>query len=113
MNAPTLFDVDPGEPFVTVRLPNTVGQVRPSDPDTSHYAAALPRQSLAAAVRACLADHPHGLTDAELLTLLGLPERKRGSVAKRRHDCGARDTGRRRLSPDGNPMVVWALEVES
>lgn len=89
----------------------TIGQVRPTDPDTSHAAAALPRRGIALAVYTALAEHPHGLTDYELLKHLGLPEYKRGSVAKRRADCGAKDTGVRRPSPDGNPMVVWALKV--
>lgn len=90
-------------------MSTAIGQFRFTDPETSQLAAKLPRKGLALAVYECLADHPQGLTDAELLTKLGLPERKRGSVAKRRHDCGARDTGLRRPSPDGNPMVVWRL----
>lgn len=89
---------------------NTIGQVRASDPDTSKAAAARPRSGLCALVYTALAEHPAGLTDYELLRKLGLPDHKRGSVAKRRQDCGARDTGRRRPSPDGHPMVVWSLE---
>lgn len=87
----------------------TIGDVRPTDPDTSHHAAKLPRKGLALAVYECLRTHPEGLTDLELRLHLGLPERKQGSVAKRRFDCRAVDTGLRRPSADGNPMVVWRL----
>jgi hypothetical protein len=97
VTAPTLFDANP------------IGQVRATDPETSHHAARLPRKGLALAVYEALLAHPEGLTDLELRLHLGLPERKQGSVAKRRHDCHARDTGLRRPSADGNPMVVWTL----
>lgn len=82
---------------------------RATDPDTSKAAAVLPRPTLTAAVRACLEDHPAGLTDYELLTLLHLPERRRGSVVKRRQDAGCVDTGLRRANDEGRLMVVWRL----
>lgn len=85
------------------------GNVRATDPDTSHAAGRLPRQTLRAAVEACLRDHPDGLTDFELCELLGQPDRRKPSVGKRRQETGATDTTRRRLSPDGNLAVVWAV----
>lgn len=84
--------------------------VRATDPDTSHAASRLPRQTLRAAVEACLRAHPAGLTDFELCRALGLPDRKKPSAGKRRQESGATDSGLRRLSPDGNWAVVWRLD---
>lgn len=83
--------------------------VRRSDPDTSR-AASLPRRvTLRSRVDGVLRRHPDGLTDWELTELLGLPERSKPSVAKRRQELNAVDTGRRRMSPDGHDCIVWAL----
>lgn len=86
---------------------------RTTDPDTSQKAAALPRVTLREQVRCALTVHPEGLTDHEITAYLGLPDRRKPSVAKRRQEAGAIDTGLRRRSLDGCLCVVWALEVES
>ncbi len=91
---------------------HTLTNVRPSDPDTSHTAAAAAspgREQIKQIVYNTLLEHPDGLTDWELLEATGLDRDLRGSVIKRRQDCGARDTGLRRLSPSGHPCIVWAL----
>lgn len=85
--------------------------VRRSDPDTSHAAAALKRVTLRSLVKTELRRHPDGLTDWELTARLGLDARRKPSVGKRRQEAGATDTGRRRPSPDGNACVVWAIET--
>jgi hypothetical protein len=83
--------------------------VRRTDPDTSR-AAALPRRvTLRHRVEAVLRRNPAGLTDWEILARLDLPDRRKPSVAKRRQECGAVDTGRRRRSPDGHDCIVWSL----
>lgn len=86
-----------------------VGRARRTDPVTSHQAAAGDHRGIARLVYLALRAHPNGLTDWEILGCCGLPERKRGSVVKRRGDLGAVDTGLRRLSPDGRECVVWVL----
>lgn len=75
-------------------------------------------------VQACLDAHPDGLTDWEITAALGLPDRRKPSVAKRRQECGAvpmadehwangigglviEQTVRTRPSPDGQPCIVW------
>lgn len=91
--------------------PGAAPNVRPSDPITSHIAAANNpgRERIAEKVRAILAAHPSGLTDWELFALTGYDPSLRASVIKRRGDAGAVDTGRKRPSPSGRPCVVWAL----
>lgn len=72
---------------------------------------------MAALVYETLASHPEGLTDWELLRRAGLPDRRRGSVVKRRQETGAvprlDENGEvvTRLSPDGRPCCVWRLPV--
>lgn len=85
--------------------------VRPGDPETSHAAAALKRVTLRQRVELVLSRHPHGLTDYELTDLLGLDRHRKPSVGKRRQELLAVDTGLRRPSPDGQPCVVWALQI--
>lgn len=83
--------------------------VRASDPDTSHLAAAtvLPKAGTdRARVRACLLQHPEGLTDFELAEHL---HGAQTSLGKRRNELGAVDTGRRRAAPSGCPAIVWRL----
>ena len=82
---------------------------RLDDPDTSHAAAALPRTTLRHRVEDALRAHPAGLTDWELTQVLELPDRRKPSVAKRRQEVAAVDTGLRRRSPDGNDCIVWRL----
>lgn len=91
MTAPTLFD-----------------SVRASDPDTSHAAAALERTSLRDRVRWAL-ESGVGLTDWDITEALGLDPVQKPTVGKRRQECGAVDSGRRRPSPSGSPCVVWVL----
>ena len=86
-------------------LPN----VRRSDPATSHSAARVDHTGLRADVERVLREHRDGLTDWEITTLLGLPDRRKGSVVKRRAECGAVPTDLTRPSPDGRPCVVWRL----
>jgi len=67
-------------------------------------------------VHATLEANPQGLTDWEITVALGLSERRKPSVAKRRQECeavpalddffGACMT---RPSPDGVPCTVWTL----
>lgn len=83
--------------------------VRPSDPDTSRSAAVIERMSIRERVRLTLVAHPDGLTDWELLDALGESPARKGTVTKRRQECGAVDTGRRRLSPLGCEAIVWTL----
>jgi hypothetical protein len=83
--------------------------VRPSDPDTSRAAAVLGRTSIRERVRLTLVAHPDGLTDWELTAALGEPAHRKASIGKRRQECGAIDTGRRRLSPLGCEAIVWTL----
>lgn len=83
--------------------------VRLTDPDTAHTAAALRRVTLGQRVQAELARNPAGLTDWELTGRLGLPDRKKPTVGKRRQEAGAVDTGLRRRSPDGLECIVWTL----
>ena len=82
---------------------------RQSDPETSQQAAefVLPHaETDRARVRACLYDHPLGLTDFELADLLGGLQT---SLGKRRKELGAVDTGLRRPSPSGCAAIVWSL----
>lgn len=82
--------------------------VRLGDPDTSRVAAGIERVTLRSRVDRVLRElHPAGITDWELTDLLDLPERRKPSVAKRRQELGAVDTGLRRPSPDGTPCIVW------
>lgn len=83
--------------------------VRATDPDTSRAAAVLPRSSRVEQARRVLESFPNGLTDFELTEALGLPERRKPSVAKARYRTGAVDTGVRRTSPDGCSCIVWRL----
>lgn len=83
--------------------------VRPSDPSTSHAAARARRVTLRSRVEEQLRLRPGGLTDWELCSSLGLPERRKPSVAKRRQEVGAVDSGRRRRSPDGHDCIVWRV----
>lgn len=87
---------------------------RPTDPATSHTAATVDRSTLTASVRDTLAAHPDGVTDWELVDLLGLAERMKGSVVKRRQESGAVP-----VVIDGHPLtrpgrmgarcIVWRL----
>lgn len=85
--------------------------VSPSHPDTAHAAARTTpiRQTLRTQVHALLVAHPDGLTDFELCERLGLSLADKPSVGKRREECGAVDSLRRRPSPKGNPAAVWVL----
>lgn len=83
--------------------------VRKGDPATSYEASALKRTTLRARVLDTLERHPNGLTDHELTLAIGEPERRKPSVAKRRQEVGAFDTGQRRTSPDGCACAVWSL----
>ncbi len=68
------------------------------------------RAALGVVVRSWLAAHPAGCTDWEITHGLGLPERRHGSVVKRRQEAGAIPTGQTRPSPHGGaPMTVWRL----
>ncbi len=88
------------------------GNVRASDPDTSHAAAAIDRTSLRARVENVLRRYSPGLTDWEITAALGLDPHRKPSVGKRRQEVGAVDTGHRRPSPDGQPCAVWRLPEE-
>ena len=90
-------------------IQETLFNVRASDPDTSREAADRDRNTLRARVRSTLRSYPGGLTDHELTAKLGLPDRRKPSVGKRRQECGAVDTGRRRPSPDDHLCIVWEL----
>lgn len=83
---------------------------RATDPDTSRIAAAsTDRTCVRTLVAAILAAHPEGLTDHELWELTGLGWEQKGSVIRRRAECGAVDSLERRSSPSGRPCVVWVL----
>lgn len=110
MSAPTLFPTAPLE----VRPPQTDTQRRAHRPTD--------RQTLRAAVRAALLRHPDGITDWELTEFLGLPERDKPSVGKRRQECKAipvyvRVGDERRVmtrpSPTGSPCTVWTIRGAS
>jgi hypothetical protein len=92
-----------------VNAPALPFPARTTDPDTSQSAAALPRVTLREQVRCALTVHPSGLTDWEITAYLGLPDRRKASVGKRRQELGAIDTGLRRRSIDGQPCIVWRL----
>lgn len=83
--------------------------VRATDPPTSRTAALVQRHSIRDRVRMVLESHPAGLTDWELTAALGLPDRRKPTVCKRRQELGAVDTGRTRPSPEGLPCIVWTL----
>lgn len=83
--------------------------VRPSDPSTSHAAALPRRDTLRHRVELALRRHPSGLTDWEITDQLGLPDRRKPSVAKRRQELQAVDTGLTRKSPDAHDCTVWRL----
>lgn len=130
MNATlTLFDLAPtvapsgesaeggtgGQQRTPDAAPGAAPNVRASDPDTSHIAAAsVERERIGSLVRRLLTEYPDGLSDWELFRLSGLPEHLRGSLIKQRGESGAVDTGRRNWSPSRRKVAVWALpEVES
>jgi hypothetical protein len=101
MSEQTLFDWSPP--------PN----VRATDPDTSHRAAARAPSLRAHDRRAALlilADNPEGLTDFEVGALMC---RQQTSAGKRRgelRDLGlVRDSGARRASPSGSSAIVWVI----
>lgn len=89
--------------------------VRATDPATSRAAAAIPRSTLRARVEDVLLAHPAGLTDWELVDLLGEPDRRKPSVTKRRQEAGAVPVvdlfGEpvTRRSPFGCQATVWVL----
>lgn len=92
--------------------------VRATDPHTSHLAARRDRSELRRKVVDVLSRCPGGMTDWELTAACGEPERRKGSVSKRRHDTGAVQVmvdgePLTRLSPDGNPCIVWTLPAEA
>ncbi len=87
----TLWDAGPG--------------VRTADPATSQAAAGEDRRRLVERVAVELARAPG--TDDELCERLELGPEHRGSIAKRRREAGAVDTGRRRPSRMGRPAIVW------
>lgn len=103
MTAPTLFDPAP----LQVRadpLPTTVAAVKRD------------QVTLLERVRSALAAHPAGLTDWELTQVLGEPERRKPSVAKRRGECGAvpalyagTSDHVTRKTPLGCEAIVWVL----
>lgn len=92
--------------------PGAAPNVRPSDPHTSHAAAADSegRHGIAQRVLAVHERYPLGLTDHELFALTGLPARCWGSVVKRRADFAhCVDSGRTRMGPNGRECIVWVL----
>jgi hypothetical protein len=97
LSQPTLFDDVP---------PN----VRNTDPDTSHAAAAVNRDTDRARALAVHRQHPDGLTDFELGDLMG---RQQTSAGKRRGELVALgficDSGTRRPAPSGSSAIVWRL----
>jgi len=91
----------------------TPPNVRTSDPDTSHRAAARAPSLRSRDRHAALvahAWHPEGLTDFELGDLIG---RQQTSAGKRRgelRDLGlVLDSGARRASPSGSSAIVWVI----
>lgn len=82
---------------------------RRTDLGTSQEAAATRRPTLLARVDEMLRSFPDGLTDWEITTLLGEPDRRKPSISKRRQECHAVPTELTRLSPDGRPSTVWVL----
>jgi hypothetical protein len=94
---------------VTPSAPALPFPARASDPETSRQAAALDRVTLRARVYSVLERCPEGLTDWELVAILGMDDLDKPSCGKRRQECGCIDTGRRRPSPKGVACVVWAL----
>lgn len=85
---------------------------RNTDPQTSHDAAdrqPSARERDRDRVYRVLGEHPYGLTDFEIATLIG---RQQTSAGKRRgelRDAGlVYDTGRRRAAPSGSLAIVWA-----
>ena len=89
--------------------------VRATDPITSREAADVERSTIRAAVRAALAAHPGGLTDWQLLEVLGRGAEDKGTVTKRRQECGAvpvlvaEGEPLCRPSPKGKRCIVWRL----
>ena len=86
---------------------------RPTDPETSHKAAARsPSTRSIDRVRVLLVHygHPSGLTDFELGMLVG---RQQTSAGKRRgelRDMGfIADSGLRRPAPSGSSAIVWQI----
>jgi hypothetical protein len=93
-----------------VNAPALPFPARTTDPQTSQQAALGDRGPLRESVQRILwGFEPHGLTDWEITWQLGLSERRKPSVAKRRQELGCVDTGLRRPSPDGRPTLVWRL----
>ncbi len=88
--------------------------VRATDPDTSHSAAAPDRAiDRERALKALRQAGDNGLTDFELGELIG---RQQTSAGKRRgelRDAGrVRNSGRRRPAPSGHGAIVWvAMEL--
>jgi transcription initiation factor IIE alpha subunit len=88
---------------------------RSTDPDTSHQAAELAKQSAGGhrdlALRVLRAN-PDGLTDFELAELTGVAQT---SIGKRRHDLYRAGlvvkTDLRRPSPSGSPAIVWKVSA--
>ena len=81
---------------------------RATDPDTSITAGTGDRTTDRDRALAILRDHPDGLTDHELATLMG---RAQTSAGKRRLECQrlglVEDSGTTRPSPWGSPCIVW------
>lgn len=87
--------------------------VRPTDPDTSHAAAARKPSRRLIDRQACLvihASHPAGLTDFELAVMMN---RQQTSAGKRRgelRDAGyIEDSLIRRPAPSGSNAIVWRV----
>jgi hypothetical protein len=81
---------------------------RVTDPDSSHFAAALHRDRLRDRVeRALLRAGAIGCTDWELTALAGLEAADQPSVGKRRQEIGAHRTDTTRPSPKGVPCHVY------
>lgn len=96
----TLFDLPPN--------------VRLSDPVTSREAADVDRSIIRERVRAALLAHPEGLTDWQLVDALGADRTDKGSITKRRQECGAVPVlvdgePLYRPSPKGKRCTVWRL----
>jgi hypothetical protein len=84
--------------------------VRPSDPETSHEAAARDRINDRRKCLVALWQNPEGLTDYELADLVG---RQQNSAGKRRgelRDLGyVEATNIRRDAPSGSRCIVWRV----
>jgi hypothetical protein len=102
----TLFDVSPLSPAEVDHVMR--GKSRRGDPDTSRSAAAAISSSAEQAIRALYAI-PRALTDDELAELLPewFPPTLKSARSRLARDGFLCDSGERRLSGRGHPMIVW------